>query len=201
MRNVIKVSDEILIQFLLGIRNKFSYGAPFWAFISKSLGDSLERWFCNMCRIVAGARKRVSRNLVYGALGLCTVKEFVNYMFLNRVISHDFGKMWKIAEFKDKKESMPVVDFSGPTLRNSTLRSSQASREKFRLSQLPHMDSFLLVILEKHSNLRPQSFIQGMPLREFRKEMNVIRSKDVWQPKERYAIFERDLREKGIFSS
>jgi len=84
------LNDSLSRQFVLGCRNKITYGLYWLAKIPKTRREVLETWFCNLQRAWLGARNRISRNLVYEASGLPKIMDFGSYLLLKR--SHFWGR-------------------------------------------------------------------------------------------------------------
>ena len=58
------LNDNLARQFVLGCRNKLTYGLYWLAKIPKTRFELLEKWWTNLQRAWLGARNRISRNLV-----------------------------------------------------------------------------------------------------------------------------------------
>lgn len=78
------LNDGLARQFVLGCRNKLTYGLYWLAKIPKTRFELLEKWWSNLQRAWLGARNRISRNLVFEASGLPKIRNFSSYLLLKR---------------------------------------------------------------------------------------------------------------------
>ena len=78
------LNDNLARQFVLGCRNKLTYGLYWLAKIPKTRFELLEKWWTNLQRAWLGARNRISRNLVFEASGLPKIRNFSSYLLLKR---------------------------------------------------------------------------------------------------------------------
>ena len=93
------LNDSLARQFVLGCRNKLTYGLYWLAKIPKTRFELLEKWWCNLQRAWLGARNRIPRNLVFEASGLPTIRQFSSYLLLKRAFFWDGKKLPKRPTF------------------------------------------------------------------------------------------------------
>ena len=116
------LNDSLSRQFVLGCRNKITYGLYWLAKIPKTRREVLETWFCNLQRAWLGARNRIARELVYRASGLPKIWDFSGYLLLKR------------AFFWERKKLPNRPTFSIPDTQNRPKTSSTRNHVSPRLS-------------------------------------------------------------------
>ena len=119
------LSDCLGRQFVLGCRNKLTYGLYWLAKIPKTRRELLEKWWCNLQRGWLGARNRISRSFIFEASGLPKLWDFSSYLLLKRAFFWDRKQLPKRPTF-----SIPEILHKAKTIikRDSLFPSHKSTR-------------------------------------------------------------------------
>ena len=205
LRTEAKLSDSILFQVLCAMRNKFSYGLFWWPYVSDSSIKLLQRWWGNLCRSASGANKLVDRRIVFGAVGLSDIQNWIDFALFLRLLKR--RRMFIVDHVKNPphwSDPLACNDIEGETVKRSIRSSTILASKRSRALQVErNVDPLLRKIqsIIRRYNLREKGLFQAgveVSLSWLRKVFGVFRDKVIWSRADRYRIFERDSIDKKL---